>query len=318
MKKTIISVLICVFTALFILNSCMAPAARKRNGVFEGDFINGASIRVISGSPHNEGWFCQAQIVHADGTIQKILMEWGEGYFDMYEWRDIIDYDRMNLLYSGKYRFSSDQKVKLRLETGEAFTLTKTEEDPQDFVFDANAPNPGDGKRIISDCYTHEQIRTLQTAISTGQYTYSEFQQNFVVEVVIDTLQEQYGYCVLLLGENQESVFVFVSYEMVLTDTMVVDRFLTKEEFEAAIGSQTTKSQVLSSDPNAMDLSSADETITAHIVQEGVFVVTYASNEGEPLVDSVLFVENRETYNHGNPVVRDMIPRIAEGLKKDS
>lgn len=318
MKKTIISILVCVFTALFILNSCMAPAARKRNGVFEGDFIDGASIRVISGSPHNEGWFCQAQIVHADGTIQKILMEWGEGYFDMYEWRDIIDYDRMNLLYSGKYRFSSDRKLKLRLETGEAFTLTQTEEDPQDFVFDANAPNPGDEKRIISDCYTHEQIRTLQTAISTGQYTYSEFQQNFVVEVVIDTLQEQYGYCVLLLGENQESVFVFVSYELVLTDTMVVDRFLTKEEFEAAIGSQTTKSQVLSSDPNAMDLSSADETITAHIVQEGVFVVTYAPNEGEPQVDSVLFVENRETYDHENPLVRDMIPRIAERLKKDS
>ncbi len=318
MKKTILSILACAFIALLILNSCTLPAARKRNGVFEGDFIDGASIRVISGSPHNEGWFCEAQIVHTDGTIQKILMEWGEGQFDMYEWRNIIDYDRMNLLYSGEYRFLSEQKLKLRLETGETFSLTKTEEEPQDYIFNAKAPDPGDGKECITHSYTNEQINTLQAAISTGKYTFSEFQQDFVVEAMIDTCQDHYGYCVLLLGENQESVFVFVSYEMVLTDTMVVDRFLTKEEFEAAIGSQTTKSQVLSSDPNAMDLSSADETITAHIVQEGVFVVTYASNEGEPQVDSVLFVENRETYNHENPVVRNMIPRISEGLKKDS
>ena len=66
---------------------------------------------MIQGSPHNEGWYCEVQILHTDGSIQRILMEWGEGQFAMYEWRDIIDLSRMDLLYSGKYRFNSDTKL---------------------------------------------------------------------------------------------------------------------------------------------------------------------------------------------------------------
>jgi hypothetical protein len=317
MKKVIPFICICAFIA-FILCSCTLPSARQRYGVFEGKFIDGECIRVIEGSPHNEGWYCEVQILHTDGSIQRILMEWGEGQFAMYEWRDIIDLSRMELLYSGKYRFTSDTKLKLVLETGDTYTLNKTDGDPLSYTFDAIRPNNLYGRDDINHKYTGEQIDNLLRLIDTETYTFSELRKDFSIEELTDTYQDKYGYCAPLLKDDGSSVFVFVNYDLIVQDVMITDSFLTKAEFEGAIGSKTTKSQVLSFDHNALDLSSTDEIITGHIVQEGVIVVTYSLDGSDPIVDSVLFVDNRETRQHNNSIVRDAIPHITEKLKMNS
>ena len=70
-----------VILLALLLSACSAPSVQRQVGVYKGDFAEGTTITVISGAPHNEGWYCEVKISHPNGTEQQCLMEWGEGSF---------------------------------------------------------------------------------------------------------------------------------------------------------------------------------------------------------------------------------------------
>lgn len=310
MKK--VACMLVLLSLLLTLCACSSPWSMSYDGVFEGDFTDGTVLRVIEGPKHNQGWYCEAQIIHADGTVQRMILNWGHGELDLYAWRDVIDHDRMTRLYSGEYRFNypASDKMTLTLDTGEKFVLKKTDQDPMAYSFEAKSPMPTLNWNQIENKYTDAQIGELGEMISAGDMTFARLQQQFTVELMENTYQEEFGYYVLLLRDDGSRVFVFVSYDLIVTDVMVVDDFLTKTEFEEICGAVTSKSAILKADPNAMDVTTADAVMTAHIVREGVFLVTYSTQSEDPQMDSVLFVENKEQYQHENTVIQSKIPFI--------
>ena len=187
MKKFIIFTA-CLLVISLLFCSCSHNAVRHYSGVYQGEFADGATILFISGAPHNEGWVNEVRIQYPDGTEQRALMGWGEGFFDIYEWREIIDYDYMEHLYSGHYRFQfpSYTTLIMELETGESFTLTKTDQDPTDYTFDAIKP---DSYFYNSTAYYHRhtvsQIEDLKREVATQELSYTQFKNGFVVEDMI-------------------------------------------------------------------------------------------------------------------------------------
>lgn len=169
-------------------------------------------------------------------------------------------------------------------------------------------------KELLTKKYSVVQIEKLQKAAETGAMTFSDFKRDFDVQCVRKTHQ---GYYVVLLFESDENVFAFFNEKNTLFQIIISGDFKSKAEFQDQVVEQIPKSEVLNLDPNAIVAPVSSLEITAHIVQEGLFIVKYSRfKEGkiieDPIVDSVQFIENESISVSNDPFIRDEIPYIFE------
>ncbi|NLZ70431.1 MAG: hypothetical protein GX907_03760 [Clostridiaceae bacterium] len=176
-----------------------------------------------------------------------------------------------------------------------------------------NSTNKND---LLTKQYSSAQIEELKKAAESEGITFSKFQRDFAVQCVRKTHQ---GYYVVLLLEDGQNAFVFFYTENPFARVIIADGFKSKNEFYAHVSEQMPESEVLKFDPHTtllLPFSAFD--ITAHIVQEGIFIVTYLRfSEGkgmlkDPIVSSVDFFENESVSTSENILVRDVIPFIFE------
>lgn len=167
---------------------------------------------------------------------------------------------------------------------------------------------------LLTEKYQVAQIEELQSTAEAGDMTFSKFKRKFDVQCIRKTHQ---GYYVVLLLEDGENAFVFFNERNTLIRVMVLDSFRTKIEFQNQLVEQITKSEVLNLDPNTIIAPVSALEITAHIVQEGIFVVKYSRfREGEiiedPIVTSIQFIDNESISTNEDPFIRYEIPFIFE------
>lgn len=167
---------------------------------------------------------------------------------------------------------------------------------------------------LLTEKYPSIQIEKLQSAAEVGDMTFSNFKRDFDVQCMRKTHQ---GYYVVLLLEDGGNAFAFFNDKNTLVRVMVLDSFKSKVEFQNQVVEQMPKSEVLNLDSNTIIAPVSAIEITAHIVQEGIFVVKYSRfRDGEiiedPVVTSIQFIENESISTNEDPFIRDEIPFIFE------
>lgn len=165
---------------------------------------------------------------------------------------------------------------------------------------------------LITKKYPIIQIEKLKNVVEVTDITFSNFKRDFNVECIRKTHQ---GYYVVLSLEDGGNAFVFFNKENTLTRVIISKCFKSKLEFQNQLDKQMYKSEVLNSDSNAIITPISALEITAHIVQEGIFVVKYSRfKDGkiieDPILTSVQFIENESITTNEDPFIRDEIPFI--------
>ena len=167
---------------------------------------------------------------------------------------------------------------------------------------------------LLTEKYPINQIEKLQSTAEAGDVTFSNFKKDFNVQCMRKTHQ---GYYVVLLLEGGGNAFAFFNKKDILIRVMAFDCFKSKIEFQNQVVKKMPKSEVMNLDSNTIITPISALEITAHIVQEGVFVLKYSRfRDGEiiedPIVTSIQFIENESISTNDDPFIRDEIPFIFE------
>ena len=167
---------------------------------------------------------------------------------------------------------------------------------------------------LITKEYSTDQIAQLKKSVESGHVTFSEFKASFNVQCIRKTHQ---GYYAVLLQEDGKSAFVFINKNNQLINVIVVDKFKTKKEFQAQLSNLMTKEIMLTFDANTILLPVSSVDMTAHIVQEGIYIIKYSRFDdgkmmSDPVIENVEFVENENISNKDDTLIRDEIPFILE------
>ncbi len=166
--------------------------------------------------------------------------------------------------------------------------------------------NTTNKESLITKEYSSFEILHLKEKIKSEEISFDKFQKLFKVECLRKTHQ---GYYAILRQEDKKNVFVFFNNDFKLIDIIVAKEFLTKSEFENISINKTTESQILLLDPNAIFLPVSSTRMTAHIVDDGMFVITYSPYvvEGEistdPTVVSIEYIKNEELLAGTNDII---------------
>lgn len=134
-----------------------------------------------------------------------------------------------------------------------------------------------------------------------ASYTISDMLSQYENYIIREELTVPYAKIQL---QNGFVGFLFYNEEKQLTDIWLTDRFLTQEEIgEIEIG-KTTLRELVAMDLYAIYAPTSYESIAAHIVPEGAYVVrcSYTNTEAVGLVRSVEFISNNEFG--ARPVIR--------------
>ena len=167
---------------------------------------------------------------------------------------------------------------------------------------------------LLTEKYSVAQIEELKNTAEADRMTFSDFKRCFNVQCIRKTHQ---GYYVVLLLENEGNAFVFFNEENSLIHVLSLTEFKRRTDFQNQVEKQMTESEVLHLDPNAIPLPVSALEVTAHIVQEGIFIVEYSRiKDGElledPIVSSIQFIENETVLTSEDPFIRYEIPFIFE------
>ena len=167
---------------------------------------------------------------------------------------------------------------------------------------------------LLTEEYSVIQIEELKNLAETENVTFSKFKKNFNAQCIRKTYQ---GYYVVLLLEDSRNAFAFFDEENKLIRVMISDGFKSKEEFQNQVVKQMKKSEVVNFDSNTIFAPVSAIEITAHIVQEGIFIVKYSRFLNgkiieDPIVTSIEFVENERISTNDDLFIRDGIPFILE------
>ena len=134
-----------------------------------------------------------------------------------------------------------------------------------------------------------------------ASYTISDMLSQYENYIIREELTVPYAKIQL---QNGFVGFLFYNEEKQLTDIWLTNHFLTQEELgEIEIG-KTTLRELVAMDLYAIYAPTSYESIAAHIVLEGAYVVrcSYTNTEDVGLVRSVEFISNNEFG--ARPVIR--------------
>jgi len=159
---------------------------------------------------------------------------------------------------------------------------------------------------IVTKMYTIQEMEDFEEQSRLGVVTFSDFKKCFDVECIRKTTQGYY--CILRLN-GEKNAYVFFNHDLKLTYIIIAKEFISKDEFDNVLINKTTKSQILSLDPNTISLPVSAISTTAHIVNDGMLVITYSPYvvEGavvtDPTVKSIKFFSDKELLSYTNDIV---------------
>ena len=169
---------------------------------------------------------------------------------------------------------------------------------------------------VITQQYSKKSIEKLANTIEQSQLDLSDLEAQFSIECMRKTHQ---GYYAVLLQSDGSNVFIFMDDHLSVTKLLSFSHFMTKDEFEhfCLNNKNTTISDILQKDRNTLPTPTSMTVQTAHIVQEGVIIVTYRTLENgevlnEAVVDGVKFFDNSTIAAAESHYALKHIPYILE------
>jgi len=147
---------------------------------------------------------------------------------------------------------------------------------------------------LLTEKYSVEKIQEFKDRMYIERVTFFDFKKAFHIQCVRKTHQ---GYYSILLTEDGQTAFAFFDETKKLVDVVIVREFKTKDEFQLGVSLQMSQSQLLQFDSATVFLHISAVGFTAHIVQEGVYIVRCSRFIDKNLVlethvESVRFIEN--------------------------
>lgn len=173
---------------------------------------------------------------------------------------------------------------------------------------------------LITKKYSDSDIEKIRKGIEQDNWDYTKLKLHYKVQCLRKTYQ---GYYAVFLQNDGKRVFVFMDEDMKLYDMFVISSIKEKKEYDFLEPGKTTESEILRCDKNTVLLPVSSITCTAHIIQEGLLVITYDrldSNTGallsDPVVKSFMFFENDNFPLNDDEMINFNVPYILEKDKK--
>ena len=169
-------------------------------------------------------------------------------------------------------------------------------------------------ENLVNIKYSSRKIKEIREAIERNDWNYMKFKSLFDIQCLRKTYQ---GYYVVLLQDDGRRAFVFMDEEMKLNEVLLIGNMKEKEEFSFIEPGRTTEDEIVSMDENAILLPVSSVTSTAHVVREGLLVITYNRLDEEkqmflddPLVNAVVFYANESFPLEDNEMINKNVPYI--------
>lgn len=173
---------------------------------------------------------------------------------------------------------------------------------------------------LITIKYSDYDMEKLREDIGHDNLNFVKLKSHYNVQCLRKTYQ---GFYAVFLQNDGKRVFVFMDEKMKLYNMLVIENIKGKEEYNFLKSGKTTESEVLEHDKNTVLLPISSVTCTAHIVKEGLLVVTYDrldTNTGtllnDPVVKSFEFFKNDDFPLNDNEMINLNVPYILEKDKK--
>lgn len=173
---------------------------------------------------------------------------------------------------------------------------------------------------LITKEYSVSDIEKMKKDIEHNNLDYAKLKSHYNIQCLRKTYQ---GFYAVFLQNDGKRVFVFMNEKMKLHTILVIENIKEKEEYNFLNIGRTTESEVLEYDENTILLPVSSVTCTAHIVQEGLLVITYDrldTNTGtlldDPVVKSFVFYKNDDFPLNDNDMINLNVPYILEKDKK--
>ena len=173
---------------------------------------------------------------------------------------------------------------------------------------------------LITKKYSASDIEKMREDIEHDNLNYAKLKSRYNVQCLRKTYQ---GFYAIFLQNDGKRIFVFMDEKMKLYNMLVIENIKAKEEYNFLKSGKTTESEVLKHDENTVLLPVSSVTCTAHIVQEGILVITYDRldiNTGtllnDPVVKSFVFFKNDDFPLSDNEMINLNVPYILEKDKK--
>lgn len=170
----------------------------------------------------------------------------------------------------------------------------------------------------VARTYTKDEIESLRYKIESTNIDYAKFQSEYGIAQQRETSQGGY---IVLAQDDGSHAFIFLDEEDKLTKLLVFDEFKTEEDFSFVVPNRTTASEILNFDENAIELPFSAKRMIAYILQDGVIVFSCRwATDGviheDPVVESVLFIDNQNLLEEDNYTICTNIPYILEEDKQ--
>ncbi len=155
-----------------------------------------------------------------------------------------------------------------------------------------------DKNNLITVTYSEKDIQYIQDRICLGGIDFSELKSYYKIQCLRKTFQGAY---VILRQDNGKEAYVFINEKGKVYGMLVIDDFKKKEEFERNISVGMTRDELFAFDATSSGIPVSAVEMTAHLVEEGAFVVRYKREFGEELlnektsvIESIEFIDNEE------------------------
>ena len=170
--------------------------------------------------------------------------------------------------------------------------------------------NRADMYSLITERYTYDDMKVLADAVKKGDISFETFMEQYNPQCIRKTQQ---GYYAVLLEEEGKKVFIFVNRDLELRSALIIDRFMTKDEFLRQVKKgEITRDELDLINPNNISQPFSHFMVTAHIVKEGV---VYTGCDGTSrLVESIIYYSNKEWENDR---LQNTVPFILAKDKRD-
>lgn len=158
--------------------------------------------------------------------------------------------------------------------------------------------------QVVNKHFSEEELKQLETDIYQGEISLFNFKLKYRPQCIRETFQGEYA---ILLGENDERLFVFWAEDNRLYATYNSQTFLEKKDFESIHIGETQLEDVLLFDKSAVSVPFSLRTFTGHITKDGVFVIEYDKSN---IVLSMDFYSNDDLLSKTNEIPIKLIPYI--------
>lgn len=173
---------------------------------------------------------------------------------------------------------------------------------------------------LVTQRVSHSDIKKMFKDMESNSLTYAKLKSSYNIQCLRKTYQ---GYYAVFLQKDSKRIFVFMDRDMQVYNILMFESIKKNDDYNFLEAGKTTESEVLRFDTNTVLMPTSSVLCTAHIIQEGLLLITYDRLDmtkggliSDPIVNSVAFFKNDDFPLADNDMLNLNVPYILEKDKK--